>query len=291
MKYEIKDIVFDGNNKYNPKLYWDLYRIYCAYNDVFKNKSLTSLVTASHLASSTGVLCFNQIINDGLELTKETEELLNYKANLVHIISMTGLGYDFYKDFLNLDSIEKLNKLYEEKDLKEYCEIEPNDSLKELSYYVKEDIEIYLNKIYNFIPKNIYEQIDNKELFSLGFIKERIYNQLKEFYKKLEKWLINPVACDNKYNLDLLDLEELENFHDELFKYKIDNNNFILEANVYKILFSNFKFLYNEIKDNNIIEGYCNYSIKRNNNKLEIFMEFLEGIIILKCNSVNRIDK
>ena len=37
MKYEIKDIVFDGNNKYNPKLYWDLYRIYSAYNDIFKN--------------------------------------------------------------------------------------------------------------------------------------------------------------------------------------------------------------------------------------------------------------
>ena len=44
MKYEIKDIVFDGNNKYNPKLYWDLYRIYMAYNDVFNNNSLTSLV-------------------------------------------------------------------------------------------------------------------------------------------------------------------------------------------------------------------------------------------------------
>ena len=66
MKYEIKDIVFDGKNKYDPKLYWDLYRIYSAYNDVFTKKSLTSLVVAAHLASSTGLFCFNQIIKEDL---------------------------------------------------------------------------------------------------------------------------------------------------------------------------------------------------------------------------------
>ena len=112
MKYEIKDIVFDGKNKYDPKLYWDLYRIYDAYNDVFKNNKLVSLYLANALACNTGVLCFNQIIKDDLEITKEVEELLDYKTLLLYVILFGNLDNNLHKKVVDTKNLDQLKEIY-----------------------------------------------------------------------------------------------------------------------------------------------------------------------------------
>lgn len=285
MKYEIKDIVFDGNNKYNPKLYWDLYRIYDAYNDIFKNNKIVSLVEAAHMACNTGLFCFNKIIKDDLEITKELEEFLDYKNLLLCIKGSYSSKYKKINDAKNKDELNEICN-YQEM-LNDYKF--GHKYFKSFPRYIDKTETYYLDKCKNFIPKNIYEQIENKKIFSYGFIKEKIYNQLKDFYTELEKWLMNPIECDNNYDLEIPILDNWYGIHDALVRLKFENTNYILSEVEYEHIFKNAEILYNDIEnyDNlDTIEGYCDYCIKRtNDNRIEFCLEFHEGTIILECDS------
>lgn len=293
-KYEFENFEFKIDLEYDTKLFWDIYRIYMAYNYSLDKGYWISPQYCACVAGEYGLFGFLEIDDKASEYDEKYFEYLFNKQMLLFKFEMEDRQiFDKLfkaKDLEEINSICNINELISrEKELE--FEGERISSAREM---VEEDMNIYIKRLKKFVPKNILVKVKDIRVLALGAVTNEVYEEIAEFRNDLRKWLENPPGTNKK--IELCGTHDLGYFHDEIFEACFQDKNLICTGTKSKIRFNNCKITYEQndsVRNSKFkFEGYSYSSVARKEEeKIEFLLETTDvGNIVIECDNYDVTD-